>query len=168
MAKKSTKKAARSKPVKKASRPASKPAKKAPAKKAAAKSAKPKGPDTISSGPGPTPAELGAKLVSLFNQNKADDWIKGVWAKNVESIEGTGQVARGPAQILAKWDWWTNNHEVMGASAEGPYVGATGFATKYQLHVKDKSTGTDMHMTEVAVYTVEKGRITREEFMYSA
>ncbi|HZW05797.1 MAG TPA: nuclear transport factor 2 family protein [Phycisphaerales bacterium] len=171
MAKKRAKKPARSaKPARKAGRAAAKTGRKktvkAPAKKAGKKAAK--APDTISTGAGATPAELGRTLVTLFNQNKADDWIKGVWSKNVESIEGTGQVARGPAQILAKWDWWTSNHEVMGASAEGPYVGATGFATKYQLHVKDKSTGADLHMTEVAVYTVEKGRITREEFMYSS
>jgi len=167
MAKKKTKKPAkRSAPAKKAkvskAKPARKPAKvakSAPKKQAAA---------TISSGRGASPAELGQNLVSLFNQNKADDWIKSVWSKDVESIEGTGQVARGFDQILAKGDWWTSNHEVLGASAEGPYVGATGFAAKFQLHVKDKSTGTDMHMTEVAVYTVKDGRITREEFMYSA
>jgi hypothetical protein len=170
MAKKIAKAKSKSKPARKAkaARPVAKTSKKpvkATAKKATSKPGKP---DTISTGPGPSPADLGKTLVELFNQNKADDWIKGVWSKNVESIEGTGQVARGPAQILAKWDWWTSNHEVMGASAEGPYVGATGFATKYQLHVKDKSTGADMHMTEVAVYTVEKGKITREEFMYSS
>ncbi|MFT3683400.1 MAG: nuclear transport factor 2 family protein [Phycisphaerales bacterium] len=137
--------------------------KKAPARKASAKAA----PSTISSGRGPSPTELGKKLVELFNQNKADDWIKGMWTGDVESIEGTGQIARGRQEILAKWDWWTNNHEVMGASAEGPYVGATGFAVKFHLHVKDKSTGTDMDMTEVAVYSVRDGKISREEFMYS-
>ncbi len=168
MAKKRSKSSAGSKPAPKAKRPAAKagPA----ARKTKPKASPKKSAGKSKSAPSPagaSPAELGRTLVTLFNQNKADDWIKGVWSKNVESIEGTGQVARGAAQILAKWDWWTSNHEVMGASAEGPYVGATGFAAKYQLHVKDKSTGADMHMTEVAVYTVEKGRITREEFMYS-
>lgn len=169
MAKKRSKSAAGSKPAPKAkrravkARPAARKAKvKAPPKKSVGKPKRAGG-----GSPPASPTELGRTLVTLFNQNKADDWIKGVWSKDVESIEGTGQVARGAAQILAKWDWWTSNHEVMGASAEGPYVGATGFAAKYQLHVKDKSTGADMHMTEVAVYTVEKGRITREEFMYS-
>lgn len=164
MAKKSKKSAKRpaAKKTARATKPKSKAARKpaAPAKKKVAA--------VISSGKGPTTEELGRTLVSLFNQNKADDWIKGVWSKDVESIEGTGQVARGREQILSKWDWWTSNHEVMGASAEGPYVGATGFAAKFQLHVKDKSTGTDMHMTEVAVYTVKNGKITREEFMYSS
>ena len=164
MAKKSKKSAKRpaAKKTSRATKPKSKAARKpaAPAKKKVAA--------VISSGKGPTTEELGRTLVSLFNQNKADDWIKGVWSKDVESIEGTGQVARGREQILSKWDWWTSNHEVMGASAEGPYVGATGFAAKFQLHVKDKSTGADMHMTEVAVYTVKNGKITREEFMYSS
>jgi ketosteroid isomerase-like protein len=159
MAKK-TKKAGKRPAPKKTSK-ASKPK---PAKKAAAK--KPQ-PATMSSGKGPSPADLGKTLVELFNQNKADEWIKSIWSRDVESIEGTGQVARGRDQILAKWDWWTSNHEVLGASAEGPYVGATGFAVKFQLNVKDKSTGNDMNMTEVAVYSVKDGKITREEFMYS-
>lgn len=159
MAKK-TKKAGKRPAPKKASKPAkAKPARKTPAKKTA--------PASVSSGKGPSPTDLGKTLVELFNQNKADEWIKGVWSRDVESIEGTGQVARGRDQILAKWDWWTNNHEVLGASAEGPYVGATGFAVKFQLNVKDKSTGNDMNMTEVAVYSVKDGKITREEFMYS-
>lgn len=167
MAKKSKKAAKRPAPKKKAK--ASKPKAKAKAsRKPAGGAAKKSSQAQITSGPGATTEELGKTLVSLFNQNKADDWIKGVWSKDVESIEGTGQVARGREQILSKWDWWTSNHEVMGASAEGPYVGATGFAAKFQLHVKDKSTGADMHMTEVAVYTVKNGKITREEFMYSS
>lgn len=165
MAKKSKKSAKRPAAKKKA-----KPAKAKPKASAKLKASAPKKPAraALSSGKGASTEELGKTLVSLFNQNKADEWIKGVWSKDVESIEGTGQVARGRAEILSKWDWWTSNHEVMGASAEGPYVGATGFAAKFQLHVKDKSTGADMHMTEVAVYTVKNGKITREEFMYSS
>jgi ketosteroid isomerase-like protein len=169
MAKKTAKKASK-RPAKKAGKAkgkASKPAKPAKSAKSASKAKAKAAPSTISSGRGATPAELGKTLVELFNQNKADDWIKGMWTGDVESIEGTGQVARGRDQILAKWDWWTSNHEVMGASAEGPYVGATGFAVKFQLHVKDKATGSDMNMSEVAVYSVRDGKICREEFMYS-
>jgi ketosteroid isomerase-like protein len=165
MAKKSKKTAKRPAAKKKAK--AIKPKAKA-SRKAAVSAAKKNAKALVTSGTGASTEQLGKTLVSLFNQNKADDWIKGIWSKDVESIEGTGQVARGRAQILSKWDWWTSNHEVMGASAEGPYVGATGFAAKFQLHVKDKSTGADMHMTEVAVYTVKNGKITREEFMYSS
>lgn len=159
MAKKTKKAGTRPAPKKASKASKSKPARKAAPKRPA--------PATVSSGKGASPTELGKTLVELFNQNKADEWIKGVWSRDVESIEGTGQVARGRDQILAKWDWWTSNHEVLGASAEGPYVGATGFAVKFQLNVKDKSTGGDMNMTEVAVYSVKDGKITREEFMYS-
>jgi len=154
----------RTAPAKRTSKPAPRRAKKKTAAPKARKPSVDRG--TVSSGPGASPADLGRKLVELFNQNKADDWIKSVWSRDVESIEGTGQVHRGPKQILAKWDWWTGNHEVLGASAEGPYVGATGFAVRYQLHVKDKATGSDISMSEVAVYSVKNGRITREEFMY--
>ena len=55
-----------------------------------------------------------------------------------------------------------------GASAEGPFVGATGFAVKFTIDLETKSTGKRETMTEVGVYTVKNGKIVQEEFMYHA
>jgi hypothetical protein len=162
MAKKSSKKPA-PKPAPKAIK---KVAKKAPAKKAPAAKSASKGPAKVTSGSGASPAELGAKLVALFNQNKADEWIQTVWDKGVRSIEGDGGVHVGAKAILEKWAWWISKSQVLGASAEGPYVGANAFAVKFTMHVRDKESGQDMHMTETAVYTVKNGKIVEEQFMY--
>lgn len=145
--------------------------KKAAAKKgtkhAAKKSAaKPAAPTKISSGKGATPAELGAKLVELFNQGKADAWIQDQWAKDVVSIEGSGEVHKGKKAILGKWEWWMGQNEVLGGTAEGPFVGGTGFAVKFRIRVRDRASGKEMDMAEVAVYTVKNGKIVQEEFMY--
>lgn len=171
MAKKSSTKApAKKSPAKKA---ASKPAPKAAAKKPAAKAAKGKkaagksaGPLMVSSGRGATPAQLGSELVTLFNQGKADDWIQKVWSPKVRSIEGDGMTFVSPKKVLEKWAWWMARTEVLGCTAEGPYVGATGFAVKYAMHTKDKESGKEQRMSEVAVYTVQDGKIVQEEFMY--
>lgn len=157
---KATKASVKSKPA--ASKAASK---KAPPKKAAGKALKvlPK----VTTGKGASTAELGGKLVALFNQGKADEWIKSAWNKKVRSIEGDGTLHVGPKHVLEKWAWWMGTTEVLGCTAEGPYVGATGFSVKYVMHCRDRASGKEMHMTEVGVYTVKNGKIVQEEFMYA-
>lgn len=162
---------AKKKPAKKSSKPAPKPGKKAgkkPAPKKAGGAAS--GPRPVSTGKGPAPVELGTALVAHFNQGKGDEWIKGVWAPSIVSCEGVGMNMEfaGRKAVEAKNAQWMAEHEVLGASAEGPYVGSTGFAVKFRMHVKVKASGKEIHMEEVGVYTVSNGKIVREEFMYSA
>lgn len=153
--------------VKKAppTKPAKKPAKK-PAAKAKAAPKQAKAPAKVTSGPGASTAELAKKFIAQYNADPSGNWIKGMWHKGVRSIEGDGTLHVGEKQIMQKWAWWTGQNQILGASAEGPYVGATGFAVKFALHVKDVKSGNEMRMTEVAVYTVSKGKIVQEEFMY--
>ena len=166
MAKKTTKK------------PAAKPAKK-PAPKPAAKAAKPakKGggggagaPFKVSSGSGPSPAQIGADLVALFNRAKFREIEDKWWSPNIESIEGAGvnQGWRGRAAVDGKNQWWASTNTIRGASAEGPYVGSTGFAVKFRMDVEEKPSLKRWTMEEIGVYTVQNGKIIREEFMYSA
>lgn len=154
-------------------KPAAKPSKK---KKAASRATPAKGAAArkgaaefkVSTGTGPGPAEIGADLVALFNRGKwkqiEDKW----WSPGIESIEGVGvnQGWRGRAAVDGKNAWWTSMHTMHGASAEGPYVGSTGFAVKFRMDVEEKATGKRWTMDEIGVYTVQNGKIIREEFMY--
>lgn len=168
MAKKSKKssgtKAASKKVAKKATKPAS--AKKSQAKKRPGASGG--GMFKVSTGSGASPMELGQQLVALFNQGKADAWIAKIWAPTIESIEGVGMNMgwRGTKAVNAKNSEWTKTHIVHGARAEGPFVGSTGFSVKFAMDVEDTTNGQRISMEEVGVYTVVKGRIAREEFMY--
>ena len=85
-------------------------------------------------------------------------------------IEGVGVEMAwvGEKAVRAKGEEWMNDHEIHGATAEGPFVGATGFAVKFVMDVTTKSTGERRTMNEIGVYTVEDGKIVIEEFMYSA
>ncbi len=173
MAKKASKK---SKPAPKASKKAPKPAGKKgtkPAKKASKKASSKKGASTdpvlITTGKGPSPAELGHLLVSRFNQGNAQ--TKGsLWSDELISVEGVGVSMAwvGMKAVEAKNAWWESEHKLHGASAEGPYVGATGFAVKFRMDVEEIATGKRSQMEEVGVYTVEDGKIVTEEFMYRA
>lgn len=175
MAKKSTKKSAKAparvakKVVKKAAKNAAKKAvAKVPARKAAPDQAP--GPFEVKTGAGASPMEVGRDLVAMFNRGEWKQIEEKYWSPGIESIEGVGVNMgwRGKAAVGDKNAEWMADHVVHGASAEGPYVGSTGFAVKFRMDVETKSTGTRDMMDEVGVYTVRDGMIVREEFMYSS
>ena len=150
--------------------------KKTPAKRPTRRAARPAAPkrDTlapvpVSTGRGATPAEIGADLVAKFNTGQLAEIENQWWAPQIESVEGVGvaQGWRGVKAVHAKNAWWAQDHVMHGGSAEGPYVGAAGFAVKFRLDIETKSTGQREMMEEVGVYTVRDGKIVREEFMYS-
>ena len=155
------------------------PAKKAPPKKPAAK-AKPapkkspakskpassQNPSTLTTGRGPTPRDIGTSLVELFNAGRAQEVEAKWWSPDIVSIEGMGMAWSGRKAAEAKNNDWLAQHELKGGSAEGPYVGATGFAVKFHIEVLVKASGQTITMDEVGVYTVQNGKIIREEFMY--
>jgi hypothetical protein len=119
----------------------------------------------ISTGKGATPAEIGASLVALFNQGKAEE-VERLWHdKKIESIEGDGTVFLGKKGIAEKNKWWFETFDMHSGLAEGPYVGASGFAVRFTMEVSPRGGGERMKSSEVGVYTVSKGKIVREEFM---
>lgn len=122
-------------------------------------------PVKLTSGGGATPLQIGTDLVALFNAGKWDAPCKKWWSEKIESVEGDGQVWRGRKACEGKNAWWYSMFEPLGGRAEGPYAGATGFAVKFEAHVREKATGKETRMTEIGVYTVSKGKIVREEFL---
>lgn len=126
-------------------------------------------PQPVSTGRGPAPAAIGSDLVQMFNAGRWGEIEKKWWEpRTIRSIEGMGvsMAWNGADGVGAKNAWWAQDHVIHGASAEGPYVGATGFAVKFRMDVETKSTGKRETMEEVGVYTVKDGKIVQEEFMY--
>jgi hypothetical protein len=80
---------------------------------------------------------------------------------------GASMAWKGKPAVLAKYRTWEADHEIHDMKLEGPWVGATGFALKYQVDVTQKSTGQRHRMEEIAVYTVRNGQIVREEFHFA-
>lgn len=149
------------------------PGRKAPARKSSTRasstqtSAKPaKAPPRVSTGRGPTAAEIGRDFVTRVNlgqfQEIYDQWYH---PSRIESVEGDGQVWKGMKGIEAKNKWWFDNHDMHACSAEGPFVGATGFSVHYRMSFTPKGQSR-VDMAEVGVYTVKDGKIVREEYMY--
>ncbi len=172
MAKKKTAKKAPAKAARKTAKPAAKkaPARamKKPGRKAAGRSA---APAPVKTGPGATPMEIGRSLVSMFNRGQFAE-IEAKWwnPREITSVEGAGVSLAwtGKPAVDAKNHEWMADHVIHGASADGPFVGASGFAVRFRMDVETRSTGDRRVMDEVGVYTVKNGKIVREEFMYSA
>ncbi len=170
MAKKSAKKAGSKKVV---SKGAKKPAGKKGAAKSVTKSSgggKLTGMHPMKSGSGATPAEIGAAVVAHLNSGAQSDkplWDK-YWSNDVVSIEGMGMnlAWHGRKAMEEKSAHWLSEHRVHGGRATGPFVGATGFALVLEMDVETIKTGERQAMKEIAVYTVQNGKVVREEFMY--
>lgn len=118
----------------------------------------------LASGKGPTPREIGESLVALFNAGKSDEAESTWYHRKIESIEDDGSVFEGWKGVLEKGAWWKENFTVLSMKATGPYVCSTGFTVVYTGRVR-MPDGTEVDAHECGVYTVEKGRIVREQFM---
>jgi hypothetical protein len=162
--KKSSKKASKT-----ARRPAPRGAKAKPGGTKAAAAKPQRNPALVSTGRGPGPAEIGRDLVEMFNRGELKEIEEKWWSPaDIVSIEGLGKAWRGRTAVEAKNTQWMAGHRIHGASAEGPFVGATGFAVKFNLDIEDTNAGKRELMEEVGVYTVRDGKIVQEEFMYGS
>ncbi len=117
--------------------------------------------------------EIGNQLVSLCQQGKNEEAISQLYGDqivSVESVQGPGfpREVAGKQNVIEKNQWWSENHEVHSASVKGPFPhGDNKFATVFEYDVTNKPSGQRMQMEEVAVFEVQDGKITREEFFYS-
>lgn len=127
-------------------------------------------PRFVKTGKGATPLEVGRSLVELVRAGRGSEVEKKWWSPAVVSVEGMGVSMEwaGRSAVEDKNQTWEADHIVHSLEVEGPFVGATGFAVRFRLDVETKSTGQRDKMEEVGVYTVQDGKIVREEFMYRA
>ena len=116
--------------------------------------------------------DIANKLVDLCRQGKSEEALSTLYAENAVSVEavamaGGSQEAKGLAAIKAKGEWWFTNHEIHSASVTGPWPHGNRFIVGFQFDVTNKPSGRRMKMDEVGLYTIENGKIVREEFFYT-
>jgi ketosteroid isomerase-like protein len=116
--------------------------------------------------------KIANKLVELCRQGRNME-AKALYAEHAVSVEafappGAQKASQGLAAIRAKSEWWVANHEVHSAHVAGPWPNEDRFIVGFQFDVTHKPSGQRMKMEEMALYTVERGQIVREEFFYNA
>jgi ketosteroid isomerase-like protein len=119
-----------------------------------------------------TTLEIANKLVDMCRQGKNHDAISELYADDVVSVEagapeGMSRTATGKAAVLAKGQWWVENHEIHNATVTGPWPNGDQFIVGFKYEVTFKPANRRFVMEEMALYTVANGKIAHEAFFYS-
>jgi hypothetical protein len=117
-------------------------------------------------------ATVARELVDLCRQGRNLDAIAKFYSPHIVSVESAGSdempaEQHGIDAIRGKNEWWFQNNEIHSAKATGPFLGDENqFAVKFDYETTFKPSGQRMQMTEMALYTVEDGKIVHEHFFY--
>lgn len=115
--------------------------------------------------------EIGRAFVQAMQDRRGLMSVDEMYAENAESIEAVVppdrnvRIAKGRGAIQAKREDWLQSHEIERLEADGPFVHPPNrFGVRFEAHVTQKATGEKMTLREIAIYSVENGKIVREEF----
>jgi ketosteroid isomerase-like protein len=119
-----------------------------------------------------TTQEIGKRYVALCQTGKNDVCLDELYAKDAVSVEaaampGMEKTAKGLDALRAKSKSWNESNVVHSAEVAGPFPNDNRFAVRFNFEVTNKPSGRRMKMDEIGLFTVENGKITREEFFYS-
>ena len=115
---------------------------------------------------------LANKTIDANNAGEARALLDEIYAENAVSVEaqaapGASAEFAGIDAIRGKYEWWEGAHEVHSSKADGPFIhGENRFGVIYEIDVTDRESGERTQMRELGLYTVENGKIVREEFFY--
>ena len=114
---------------------------------------------------------IGREFVAALKDGRGIEQVGEMYAENAESVEAVVppdrdmRIAKGRSAIEAKREDWAATHEIHRFGADGPYVHPPNrFSVRFEVDVTQKETGRRRTLREIAVYSVQNGRIVREEF----
>jgi ketosteroid isomerase-like protein len=108
-------------------------------------------------------------LVAMARAGEFDAIGEKYWDDDVVSIEagdGPMAVTDGIDSVRGKSEWWNGAHEIHGVEVHGPWVNGDQFTVRFVMDVTVKDTSTRMTMDEIALYTIDDGKIIEERFFY--
>ena len=120
--------------------------------------------------------DVGKKLVEMCNAGQSMAFMDQYYSDQIVSVEvmgmpdvGMPREMKGIEAIRGKSKWWYDNHEIHSSSCEGPYPNGNRFIVFFKMDITPKMgpmAGQRMQMQEAGLYTVEGGKIVREQFFY--
>lgn len=120
-----------------------------------------------------TTEEVAKKLTDFCRKGEWRKAVEELYAKDIVSVEarendGMPAEMRGIDQVRGKTDWWEQNMEVHSSKIDGPFVARDTFVVQFDVDVTDKTSNKRMQLSEVGIYTVKDGKVSREEFLPAA
>jgi SnoaL-like domain len=113
--------------------------------------------------------EVAKKVMELTRKQSWYEALDTLYDDDVVSVEASGMggspETRGKQGVRGKIDWWVNAMEVHSFDAKGPFVAHDRFVVQFDADVTDKNSKERRQLSEVGVYTVNNGKIVREEFL---
>ena len=121
----------------------------------------------------PTTMEVANRYVELCRQGENEKLLSELYSPDAVSVEAAsmpnmGREAKGLAAIRGKGEWWFSNHEVHRFDVGEPWPHDDRFIVVFDIDVTNKPSGQRIQMKEAGLFTLENGRIVREEFFYPA
>jgi len=118
-----------------------------------------------------TTIEVANTLVQLCREGKNHEAITSLYADGIVSVEasapeGTSRESTGRDVVMAKGQWWVDNHEIHEANVTGPWPNGDQFIVGFRYDITFKPTGNRFVMEEMGLYTVQDGKIAQEAFFY--
>jgi ketosteroid isomerase-like protein len=115
--------------------------------------------------------DIAKKYFDLCKNHQNHIAVETLFSPDVVSVEaaampGSPAEVRGVKAVLDKGKQWMASHDVHSAKAEGPWPHGNRFAVRFTYDVTNKPSGRRMQMDEIGLFTVENGKIVREEFFY--
>ena len=113
------------------------------------------------------------ELVNKCRQGQFLEAIQALYSPNIVSIESAEFPACpkeliGLDNVVKKAQNWAENTTVHSMEVGEPLIGKNQFAVEFNMDATCKMTNQRNKMTEIALYTVENGKIVREHFFYNA
>ena len=112
-----------------------------------------------------------AKKLADYCRN--GEWMKAVddlYAEDIVSVEPHAMEnmpveMRGIDQVRGKTEWWEKNFDVHSTKVGGPFLARDTFVVQFDVDVTEKASKKRIQMSEVGIYTVKDGKVSREEFL---
>ena len=113
--------------------------------------------------------EVARKVVELVRKKAWYDALD-LYDEDIVSVEAYpgpsgSPETRGKQGVRGKIDWWVKAMEIHNFNASEPFVGHDRFVVQYDADVTEKESKQRRQLSEVGVYTVQNGKIVREEFL---
>jgi len=113
-----------------------------------------------------TVEEIGQDVAALCRELKFAEAIQTYYAPDVVSTEAQGEerTVQGVEAVLAKGDWFDRTFETLSVEIEGPWVNEPFFVLRFTIRVKERESGAEQSMDELALYEVRDGKIVSDRF----